>query len=394
MDGVNYLMPVDARLARDTDVRYETVTLDDVVASTLGATLRIVVLDACRDNPLVRSMQRTGATRSISRGSFEDPDPRVLVDEILVAYAAAAGTTAADGSDRHSPYTAALLSHLEEPLEILTLFRRVRRDVLAATNGLQRPHEYQSLVEAHYLAGAQTQPPGAQPDVPDRLLTMAVQGHVSSQTDLGERYAAGHGVVQSDAEAVRWFREAADQGYAPAQAALGDMYASGRGIDQNDKVAVSWYSRAAEQNDSRAMSALGVMYRDGRGVRQENKAAVKLFRFAAERGYADGQVNLGWMYDTGRGVRKNLNEAIEWYRRAAQQGNPDGQVNLGWMYDTGRGVRYDVGEAVQWYRRAAEQGSAHGQYHLGWDVRARSRCAVGSYGSCDLVSESLRPRPR
>ena len=53
MDGVNYLVPVDARLERDTDVRFETVALDDVLAATAGASLRMVILDACRNNPLV-----------------------------------------------------------------------------------------------------------------------------------------------------------------------------------------------------------------------------------------------------------------------------------------------------------------------------------------------------
>ena len=59
MDGVNYLVPVDARLERDVDVRFETVTVDDLLVSTTGASLRLVLLDACRNNPLARSMQRT-----------------------------------------------------------------------------------------------------------------------------------------------------------------------------------------------------------------------------------------------------------------------------------------------------------------------------------------------
>ena len=152
MDGVNYLVPVDARLERDVDVRYETATLEDLVASTLGASLRLVILDACRNNPLARSMQRTVTRRSVSGGSFGEFDEDLLGDETLVAYAAAAGTTAADGRGRNSPYTAALLAHLETPLEIGLLFRRVRAEVLEATNGLQRPHEYHSLVGEHYLS--------------------------------------------------------------------------------------------------------------------------------------------------------------------------------------------------------------------------------------------------
>ncbi len=154
MDGVNYLVPVDARLERDTDVRFEAVDLDYVLAATVGADLRVVILDACRNNPLARSMQRTGASRSVSRGSFGDLDESLLGDETLVAYAAAAGTTADDGTGRNSPYTSALLSYLEQPLEIGLLFREVRARVLEATDGRQRPHEYASLLGEHYLRAA------------------------------------------------------------------------------------------------------------------------------------------------------------------------------------------------------------------------------------------------
>ena len=154
MDGVNYLVPVDARLERDVDVRFETVTVDDLLVSTSGASLRLVILDACRNNPLARSMQRTAATRTVSGGSFADLNEDLLGDETLVAYAAAAGTTAADGRGRNSPYTAALLAYLEQPLEIGILFREVRARVLTSTGGEQRPHEYASLVRQHYLGGA------------------------------------------------------------------------------------------------------------------------------------------------------------------------------------------------------------------------------------------------
>ena len=166
MDGVNYLLPVDARLERDVDVRFETVTLDDLLVSTSGASLRLVILDACRNNPLARSMRRTSASRSVSDGSLGDLKDDLLGDETLVAYAAAAGTTAADGRGRNSPYTAALLANLEQPLEIGLLFRRVRAQVLASTNGEQRSHEYHSLVGEHYLSGA---PPAAASVIADAV---------------------------------------------------------------------------------------------------------------------------------------------------------------------------------------------------------------------------------
>ena len=155
VDGVNYMVPVNARLERATDVRFAAVSLDNVLAATQGATLRVAILDACRNNPLARTIRPTSSTRSISRGSFGELDEEALGDETLVAYAAAAGTTAADGTgSRNSPYTAALLEYLEQPLELSAVFRRVRARVIETTAGDQRPHEYGSLLRDHYLGGA------------------------------------------------------------------------------------------------------------------------------------------------------------------------------------------------------------------------------------------------
>ena len=391
MDGVNYLVPVDARLERDVDVRFETVTVDDLLVSTTGASLRLVLLDACRNNPLARSMQRTAATRTVSGGSFADLNENLLGNETLVAYAAAAGTTAADGRGRNSPYTAALLSHLETPLEIGLLFRRVRAAVLAATNGAQRPHEYHSLVGEHYLtrtlaggasvnatAAAPADPALADPPRPDppeidvtelhiaALRELAEAGDAEAQTELGERYEHGRGVAQDDRAAVSWFRRAAEQGHPPGQAALGFMYATARGIAQDDVEAVHWFRRAADQGNARSQYNLGASYRDGRGVVQDDAEAVRWFRRSAEQGSALGQTGLGAMYDTGRGVQRNDTEAVRWYHRAADQGDPFAQRYLGVMYRAGRGVSRDDKEAVRWFRRSADQGHSDGQAELGW----------------------------
>ncbi|MCY4121795.1 MAG: caspase family protein [Acidobacteria bacterium] len=422
MDGVNYLVPVDARLERDVDVRYETVTLDDLLVSTVGARLRLVLLDACRNNPLARSMQRTVASRSVSGGSFGQLDENLLGDETLVAYAAAAGTTAADGRGRNSPYTTALLAHLDQPLEILTLFRRVRARVLEATNGEQRPHEYQSLLREHYLSGAPAmEAVTVEADAPDvidvadvdvdeldvaQLRVLAERGDADAQAELGVRYGAGRGVERDYGEAVSWYRRAAEQGEARGQLELGFAYERGRGIEQNDAEAVRWYRRAAEQGDPHGQTNLGIMYRDGRALPQDDEEAVRWFRRAAEQGHANGQANLGYMYERGRGVEGNDEEASRWYRPAAEQGLAGGQAglgvlyrdgrgvpqddvaavewfrraadqrdvsslyNLGWMYANGRGTRRDEAEAVRWFRRAAERGYASAQYALGWAYEA------------------------
>ena len=154
VDGVNYLVPVDAQLERDTDVRFENITLDMVLQATEGASLRLVILDACRNNPLARTMQRTARTRSISRGSFGELNDEQLSPGLVVAYAAAAGTTADDGEGRHSPYTRALLQYLEAPAEIIQVFRWVQGTVLEATDRRQQPHLYFSLPGERFLNGS------------------------------------------------------------------------------------------------------------------------------------------------------------------------------------------------------------------------------------------------
>jgi hypothetical protein len=142
IDKVNYLIPVNAELESDRDIDFEAIRLDTVIGSLDDAKgVRIVLLDACRNNPFVAGMQRTTATRSIGRGLS-----RIDPGGVLVGYAARGGTIALDGDGRNSPYAQAILANIEEPgLEVGKLFRRVRDMVLEQTDGLQEPFTYGSL---------------------------------------------------------------------------------------------------------------------------------------------------------------------------------------------------------------------------------------------------------
>lgn len=144
VNGTNYLVPVDAALQRDLDVEDEAVSLERVTQMIDSARrLRLVILDACRDNPFVQSMQRTTATRSIGRGLARVD---VVTSDTLIAFAARHGSTAADGSGGNSPYTAALVEHLATPgLDLRLALGRVRDDVLKRTGNKQEPFVYGSL---------------------------------------------------------------------------------------------------------------------------------------------------------------------------------------------------------------------------------------------------------
>lgn len=143
VNGTNYLIPVDARLRSDRDVADEAVTLQRLLGAIEGARkLRLVVLDACRDNPFAAQMRMASTSRSVSRGLARvEPD-----NATLVVYAAKEGTTAADGSGVNSPFAASFAKRIVQPgVEINKVFRFVRQDVMTATAKRQEPFVYGSL---------------------------------------------------------------------------------------------------------------------------------------------------------------------------------------------------------------------------------------------------------
>ncbi len=144
VDGTNYLVPVDAVLQRDTDAYDEAITLDRALQVIEPAKqLRLVILDACRDNPFAHTMKRTMASRALGRGlvGVEPGKPNTLI-----AFAAKGGSTADDGTGAHSPFTAALLDHLVTPgVDLRKTLGQVRDDVMKATGDRQEPFVYGSL---------------------------------------------------------------------------------------------------------------------------------------------------------------------------------------------------------------------------------------------------------
>ena len=188
VDGRNFLIPVDARLASDQDVEYEAVPLDLVSRSVDRASeLRLIVLDACRDNPFAKQMTRSGATRSIGRG-LARVEP---AGETLVAYAAKGGSVAADGEGRNSPYSTALLAHLEQPgLEVGLMFRKVRDAVLRTTGGRQEPFVYGSLSSKGAYLGARPRPSAVTQAKPAAPPSGGAPNRLSAERVAAEAYKA------------------------------------------------------------------------------------------------------------------------------------------------------------------------------------------------------------
>ena len=214
-EGDNYLIPVDARLDRDSDIPIQGLRLFDVLRpfADAPATTKIVVLDATRPIPF----QIQGAQLARGLGAVE------AAPGLLVAFSSAPGTNAADGPGPYGPYATAIAEMVREPgLDIDTLFARIRLRTNEATGGVQTPWDVSQLQQVAMLVpGAPAAPP---PGTPQGLLSVpqaaigapVVRRQPRPIRDLGpeEGYAA---VVEQDdlPDYVEYVRLYPDSPYTP-----------------------------------------------------------------------------------------------------------------------------------------------------------------------------------
>jgi hypothetical protein len=160
VNGLNYLVPIDAKLERPTSLQFETIETSLVLNSMSGSgRTAIALLDACRNNPLSRSFTRSlGKTRNVNVGQGLAA-PSVGAGGMIIGFSTAPGEVAADGEGRNSPFTSALLKNINVPgLEIQQLMTRVKADVYSATKETQEPWHNSSLRSEVYLVAPDVAP--------------------------------------------------------------------------------------------------------------------------------------------------------------------------------------------------------------------------------------------
>jgi hypothetical protein len=159
--GQNYLVPVDAKLSTASAIDFEMVRLD-LVHRTMEreASTNILMMDACRDNPLSRNLARALGTRSAGIGKG-----LAVVESgegTLISFSTQPGNVALDGAGRNSPYAAAILKHIATPGEDLpTILINVRNDVMQETGRRQVPWEHSALTAKFYFTAPQATMPGS-----------------------------------------------------------------------------------------------------------------------------------------------------------------------------------------------------------------------------------------
>jgi uncharacterized protein len=194
----------------------------------------------------------------------------------------------------------------------------------------------------------------------------AQQGSMDAATDIALMYANGKGVTRDAVQAVAWFRRAAEGGDGSAQYNLALMYERGEGVPQDFTEATRWLTAAADQNlipPLLALAELSLQPPTSTMTVDVNKA-MRYYERAASLGSAVAEVTLGTIFSRGLPGKVDYAQAIEWYKKAAGHGDPDGEFALGVSYALGHGVAVDYAEARHWLDAAATQGQIEAQYDL------------------------------
>lgn len=205
----------------------------------------------------------------------------------------------------------------------------------------------------------------------DEIRSNAQQENVNAKYKMGLKYYNGQGVPKNNAEAMKYFKKAAEQGHADAQYKLGRMYEYDVDIpgEQEAMNAQKNFTKKVDsgiENPSDAENYLVSMGNLMQNFNQIQAEAVKWYKKAAIQGHADAQYELGTKYALGfGGLKEDYAEAAKWLIKAAEQGHASAQYELGGMYHNGEGVSQNCAEAVKWWEKAAEQGDPNAQYKLG-----------------------------
>ena len=320
VQGENFLIPVDAKIASGKDVLRYTVSLTDMLNSVYGARkIRMVILDSCRNNPLNELINLAGSTK-IENGDegvrgVGGLAPVTPARGTLVAYSQRPGQVAEDGKGSdNSPFAAALLNALKQPeLEVGMLFRHVRDEVLAKTAQRQEPWVTDSLPsDLYFLSGTD-----AELAVNHASDPVATWSSLKPDLMAAVRSLAGDGSVRANLGLAYAKLEANSPGFDPRGAA--DLL-----------------GKLASKGDPEAEFELAKLYEKGVGVAQDPVRALELYRASAAQDFPDALNDMGFLtYQGGLGMTADPAAALKLFERAADLKHPEAMYNFAALIDDG-----------------------------------------------------------
>lgn len=396
--GVNYLFPRDA-----SNVSMERMIASGVEASKAreavlqAKQVRLVILDACRDNPA------KGRAVDLSSGLARETGG--LTTQVVTLMAAAPGQAALDGAGSNSPFALALAQALQRPrLTTGELPRFVQSEVQRATSDRQSPDLQGIWVDIYWSFDGKTPDRGrVQADADAQTRDKHEQAFwqtIRNSSDPADFQAY---LDQSDRGdfsglyrplALNRVRVLGDQSRAmslpsaapksgPAATSLAQARAAFQRADYGG--AVNAWKAAANLGDPSAAYNLGVMASTGRGGAKDTTQASRWFAQAAKAGHPGGMVNYGLSLLNGYGVTANPGQGVHWLRSAADAGLPSAMGLVGQLYLQGQGVPRDARQGASWLQKAADAGDGPSMldlanlYEHGTGVRADPKTAFATY---------------
>ncbi|WP_322867365.1 caspase family protein [Aquicoccus sp. G2-2] len=346
VQGENFLIPVDASVKSNQDVVQQAVSLRDFLhAADKARTMRIVILDSCRNNPfgdLVDIAQAsdgaTGGRSTRGVGGLAPPSPD---RGTLVAFAARDGNVALDGEGDNSPFAMALMDKMKQPgLEISLMFRAVRDEVLKSTSNRQEPHTYGSLSGIpFYLASLKNPAAGGsvqglqgridawskvQPDLEKQYQVLAEDDDTRALYALAMMHLHPDSPRYDPEKARGYLERASTLGSAESLYELGRLYETGIGAPKDDAKALSYYQKAARLDYGAALNDMGIFQLEGMlGLAPDLDRALQYFRRAAEQHSPQAMFNYATMIDDHRVPGKTAADAASYFYQALRAGNPD-----------------------------------------------------------------------
>lgn len=407
----SYLLPTDIEASSESEVEktaYELNALTDKISEAKPA-FSLVMVDACRDNPLKAKGRSVGNTRGLS--AVEPPKGQMVV------YSASRGQQALDrlsdsDANLNGVFTREFIARMKKPgVKIEDLMKEVQDSVetlAKSINHEQRPAIYNEARGNFYFFGPTTVQTSPSPPVSNKQHKeekfwedVKLAGNKEAYEAYLQRYPAGiyaylakanilrlsdiskppvnqptipetnqtETKLIGDAETQKLIQEATIRKDAKAQYNLGNRYFNGTGGLTKDLIqAEKFFRLAADQGESNAQVSLGDFYRNGLGGLNKNFAeAFKLYQLSVNQGNPRAQDILGWLYAYGQaGLVKDEVQAEKLFRLSADQKNFNGQYNLGVFYVYGRGgLPKDEVQAEKLFRLAANQGNPNGHFMLG-----------------------------
>lgn len=336
--GKNYILPVDSKAEDFASASITSISLDELLISVDKARqMRVVILDSCRDNPFLDSIQTNSVSLpDTSAAGLAAPSPE---RGTLVAFAAKDGARALDSlgnGGSNSPYATALSNQLKtKDLEIGLLFRKVRDSVLKLTGGVQEPHTYGSLTGKPFFLAGRNQEANILDD-DDRQLAWSRLGVEEerlmerSASDGDVRSILGLAYMKLDpdskrynpSEAVSLLTKASELGEPEAKFELGGLYEQGLGVDQDVERAVTLYEEAAKLDFADAINDLGFLnFQGGLNIARDQQKALGFFERAANLGHPEAMFNFAALIDDGDVKGRSLEDAARYLYQSLRSGD-------------------------------------------------------------------------